>query len=138
MQHKSLRDQGCPVARALDHVGEWWSILILHDALSGHKRFDDFQKSLPIAPNMLTRRLAALVDAGLLERQRYSDRPARYEYLPTGAARDFQPVIAALFAWGRKHCGPAQLEQPACRGWLTGRYSPRLPLFGYYSPRGVS
>jgi DNA-binding HxlR family transcriptional regulator len=56
----------CPIARSLERVGEWWSILLIRDALHGFTRFDQFQKSLNIAPNMLTRRLTALVDAGLL------------------------------------------------------------------------
>ena len=69
MQRKSFGSMACPVARSLERVGEWWSILILRDALRGTTRFDQFQKSLGIAPNMLTRRLNALVAAGLLERR---------------------------------------------------------------------
>src|ERR1700750_170873 len=77
MQRKSFDRMSCPIARSLERVGEWWSILILRDALHGLTRFDQCQKRLGIAPNMLTRRLNALVDAGLLERRRYSERPAR-------------------------------------------------------------
>jgi DNA-binding HxlR family transcriptional regulator len=77
MQRKSFGHMACPIARSLEHVGEWWSMLILRDALNGMTRFDEFQNSLPIAPNMLTRRLTALVEAGLLERRRYSERPPR-------------------------------------------------------------
>jgi DNA-binding HxlR family transcriptional regulator len=87
-------------------VGEWWSILILRDALHGLTRFDQFQKSLGIAPNMLTRRLNALVEAGLLQRRRYSERPPRDEYVPTARGRDFRPVLLALLAWGNKHFAP--------------------------------
>ena len=72
-----------PIARSLDRVGEWWSILLLRDALKGFTRFDEFQTSLGIAPNMLSRRLSGLVDAGLLERRRYSERPPRDEYVLT-------------------------------------------------------
>jgi DNA-binding HxlR family transcriptional regulator len=96
----------CPIARGLEHVGEWWSILILRDALQGLTRFDQFQKSLDIAPNMLTRRLASLVEAGLVERRRYSERPPRDEYVLTGRGRDFRPVVVALYAWGSKHFAP--------------------------------
>ena len=96
----------CPVARSLERVGEWWSILIIRDALHGLKRFDEFQKSLDIAPNMLARRLNSLVEAGLLQRHRYSERPPRYEYLPTERGRDFRPVFLALLAWGNKHFAP--------------------------------
>jgi DNA-binding HxlR family transcriptional regulator len=106
MQHKSLANMPCPIARSLERVGEWWSMLILRDALHGMTRFDQFQNSLGIAPNMLTRRLNALVDAGLLERRRYSERPPRDEYIPTARGRDFQPVLVALLAWGNKHFAP--------------------------------
>jgi DNA-binding HxlR family transcriptional regulator len=106
MQHKSFDSMPCPIARSLERVGEWWSMLILRDALHGFTRFDQFQKSLGIAPNMLTRRLNALVEAGLLERRRYSERPPRDEYVPTARGRDFQPVLIALLAWGNKHFAP--------------------------------
>src|ERR1700758_5111677 len=106
MQHKSFRNMSCPVARSLERVGEWWSMLILRDALHGMTRFDQFQKSLGIAPNMLTRRLNALVEAGLMQRRRYSEHPPRDEYVLTARGRDFRPVIVALLAWGNKHFAP--------------------------------
>jgi DNA-binding HxlR family transcriptional regulator len=106
MRHKSFGNMQCPIARSLERVGEWWSILILRDASLGLTRFDQFQESLGIAPNMLTRRLNALVDGGLLERRRYSDRPPRDEYVLTQAGRDFRPVLWALLAWGNKHFAP--------------------------------
>jgi DNA-binding HxlR family transcriptional regulator len=106
MQHKSLGSMPCPIARSLERVGEWWSILILRDALHGLTRFDEFQKSLGIAPNMLTRRLAALVEAGLLERRRYSERPPRDEYQLTDRGRDFRPVLLAMLAFGNRHFAP--------------------------------
>lgn len=96
----------CPIARSLERVGEWWSILILRDAFYGLSRFDEFQKSLGIAPNMLTRRLNALVEEGLLERCQYREKPPRYEYLLTECGRDFRPVLVALLAWGNKHFAP--------------------------------
>src|SRR6266403_3511572 len=106
MQRKSFGQMVCPIARSLERVGEWWSILILRDALHGLTRFDQFQKSLDIAPNMLARRLNALVEAGLLARRRYSERPPRDEYVPTARGRDFRPVLIALLAWGNKHFAP--------------------------------
>ena len=106
MKHKSFGKMQCPVARSLERVGEWWSILIIRDALHGLTRFDQFEESLGIAPNMLTRRLGALVKAGLLEKRRYSERPPRHEYVLTGRGRDFQPVIVAMQAWGNKHFAP--------------------------------
>ncbi|MGC2199607.1 MAG: helix-turn-helix domain-containing protein [Stellaceae bacterium] len=106
MRRKSFGNMQCPIARSLERVGEWWSILILRDASLGLTRFDEFQESLGIAPNMLARRLKALVEAGLLERRRYSDRPPRDEYMLTQAGRDFRPVLWALLAWGNKHFAP--------------------------------
>jgi len=106
MQRKSFGEMKCPIARGLEWVGEWWSILILRDAFRGITRFDQFQKNLDIAPNMLTRRLKALIEGGLLERRRYSERPPRDEYVLTERGRDFQPVIVALFMWGKKHFAP--------------------------------
>jgi DNA-binding HxlR family transcriptional regulator len=103
MRRTNLGNMQCPVARSLERVGEWWSILILRDAVYGLKRFDEFQKSLDIAPNMLTRRLSALVKGGLLKRQRYSDKPPRYEYVLTDLGRDFRPVLVSLLAWGNRH-----------------------------------
>ena len=111
MQRKSFGAMECPVARSLERVGEWWSILILRDAIYGSTRFDQFQKGLAIAPNMLTRRLTALVDAGLLERRRYSEHPPRDEYLLTAAGRDFLPVLFAFGAWGGRHFGDADFSR---------------------------
>jgi DNA-binding HxlR family transcriptional regulator len=81
-------------------------MLIMREALQGSRRFDDFQKNLGIAPNMLTRRLKSLVEAGLLERRRYNERPPRDEYVPTARGRDFRPVLFALLSWGNKHFAP--------------------------------
>jgi DNA-binding HxlR family transcriptional regulator len=106
MQRKSFDKMPCPIARSLERVGEWWSMLIMRDALHGFRRFDEFQKSLGIAPNMLTRRLNGLVEAGLLERRRYSEHPPRDEYVPTARGRDFRPVLIALMAWGNRHFAP--------------------------------
>jgi DNA-binding HxlR family transcriptional regulator len=106
MHRKSFGKMPCPIARSLERVGEWWSILIIRDALHGFTRFDEFQKSLNIAPNMLTRRLSALVDAGLLQRRRYSERPPRSEYILTEMGRDFRAVIVAMFSWGNRHFAP--------------------------------
>ena len=106
MERKSFGNSQCPVARSLERVGEWWSILILRDAFHGLTRFDEFQKSLDIAPNMLTRRLNALVEEGLLEKHRYCEKPPRDEYRLTERGRDFRPVLLALLAWGNKHFAP--------------------------------
>ena len=106
MKKNRIGDTQCPIARGLERVGEWWSILILRDAFAGMTRFDEFQKSLGIAPNMLTRRLNALVEAGLLERHRYSEHPPRDEYRLTTRGHDFRPVLLAMLTWGNRHFAP--------------------------------
>jgi DNA-binding HxlR family transcriptional regulator len=103
---KNISEQPCLIARSLALVGDAWSILILRDAHAGLTRFDDFRKSLGIAPTMLTSRLSSLTSEGLLEKRRYSERPPRDEYVLTVAGRDFLPVLFAIGAWGNKHrCG---------------------------------
>jgi DNA-binding HxlR family transcriptional regulator len=106
MERTSFEGMSCPVALALERVGEWWSILILRDATHGHTRFEQFQKSLGISPNSLSRRLAALVEGGLLERRRYNERPPRDEYVLTEAGHAFRPVLTALYAWGNQFYPP--------------------------------
>ncbi|AVA19711.1 winged helix-turn-helix transcriptional regulator [Rhizobium sp. LEGMi198b] len=100
---KNLSNQPCLIARSLALVGDAWSMLIMRDAHTGLTRFDEFRKSLGIAPTMLTARLAALTEDGLLEKRRYSERPPRDEYVLTEAGQDFLPVLFAIGAWGRKH-----------------------------------
>src|ERR1700712_5169294 len=106
MQRKSFGSMECPVARSLERVGEWWSILIMRDAIYGLTRFDEFQKNLNIAPNMLTRRLSVLVEAGLLEKRLYNQHPPRHEYVLTQRGRDFRPVLLSLQTFGNKHFAP--------------------------------
>jgi len=84
--------QNCSIARALEVVGERWTLLIIRDALLGLRRFDQFQESLGIARNVLTRRLNRLVEEGILARVRYSERPERYEYRLTTKGRDLAVV----------------------------------------------
>jgi DNA-binding HxlR family transcriptional regulator len=108
---KDLSNQPCSIARSLALVGDAWSMLIMRDAHAGLTRFDDFRKNLGIAPTILTGRLSALTDEGLLEKRRYSDRPPRDEYLLTEAGRDFLPVLFAIGAWGRKHRGGGKVTR---------------------------
>src|SRR3569623_1341570 len=95
----------CPVALGLESAGDACSILILRDAHLGLTRFDQFRKNLGIAPTMLTKRLGALTDAGMLEKRLYSERPPREEYLLTEAGRDFLPVLMMIGAWAQRNCG---------------------------------
>jgi DNA-binding HxlR family transcriptional regulator len=103
-----LEDLSCPLSTTARHVGEWWTLLILHDAFDGFTRFDEFQRNLKISSSMLTTRLKTLVDDGLLERRQYQDRPPRYEYVLTDLGRSLRPVIVALAAWGNERLPPAE------------------------------
>jgi DNA-binding HxlR family transcriptional regulator len=95
----------CAISRGLAFVGDTWSVLILRDASRGMSQFDQFRTSLGIAPNILSRRLKALTEAGVLEKRRYSERPPRDEYVLTQAGRDFIPIMAAIGEWGRTYNG---------------------------------
>nr|WP_242587992.1 helix-turn-helix domain-containing protein [Enterobacter bugandensis] len=97
-----LEESTCPVARSLDIIGDWWSLLIVRDALRGIKRFGEFQKSLGIAKNMLTSRLKLLVDEGILRLQPASDGSAWQEYVLTDKGRALQAVLVALSQWGNE------------------------------------
>ncbi|SEH14056.1 transcriptional regulator, HxlR family [Sphingopyxis sp. YR583] len=101
----------CPVDRGLTRVGDRWSMLVLRDIERGLTRYEQLRTSLGIAPNILSRRLSALVEAGLIIKKRYSQRPPRDEYLLTDAGRDFLPILMAIGAWGRKYNGGGALSQ---------------------------
>jgi DNA-binding HxlR family transcriptional regulator len=92
--------QACSIARALEVVGERWTLLILRDAFLGVRRFDDFHERLEISRGVLTARLSSLVEAGLLRREPYQQRPRRFEYVPTAAATGLWPALVALAEWG--------------------------------------
>jgi DNA-binding HxlR family transcriptional regulator len=107
MKRTRFDSRECPVAQALEIIGEWWSLLIIRDAFRGLRRFETFQASLGIARNMLSRRLKALVAAGILERRPYRERPRRYEYRLTEKGRDLMPVMISLMEWGNRWTAPA-------------------------------
>lgn len=100
MKRKSLEGNICPVARTLDLIGDWWSLLIIRDALEGISRFSDFEKSLEIAKNMLSMRLKGLVERRILRLVPASDGSAYKEYVLTEKGRALQTVIVALSQWG--------------------------------------
>lgn len=112
MKNEPLCHAPCPIARSLGRIGDSWSMIILRDAFAGFTRFDEFQKSANVAPNILSRRLKELVDDGLLEKVSYSTTPPRYEYHLTALGRDFRPVILALAEWGNRYFSPegAQIQ----------------------------
>jgi DNA-binding HxlR family transcriptional regulator len=100
MRRTRFDDAPCPIARATDLIGDWWTPLVLRDALFGRKRFEDFQTGLGVPRAILTRRLARLVEEGLMEKVLYEERPPRYEYHLTDKGRAFFDVLAAMWSWG--------------------------------------
>lgn len=95
--------QSCSIARTLDVVGDWWTLLVLRDIFRGARRFDELKSGLGIATNVLTVRLKRLTDAGILERHAYQAHPPRFEYAVTAKGRDLYPVLIALLQWGDRH-----------------------------------
>jgi DNA-binding HxlR family transcriptional regulator len=104
MLKRTYEGQNCSIARALEVVGERWTMLIVRDALLGLRRFDEFHRSLGIARKVLAERLRRLVDEGILERVRYQERPERYEYRLTSKGRDLHVALAGLRQWGDEYC----------------------------------
>ncbi len=102
MKRKSLQGDICPIARSLDVIGDWWSLLIVRDALIGTRRFSQFQKNLGVAKNILTVRLRTLVAEGILEVKPAADGSAYQDYVPTAKARGLFPVLVALRQWGEE------------------------------------
>ena len=103
MLNRDYTGQNCSVARALEVVGERWTLLIVRDVFLGLRRFDELQESLGIARNVLADRLNRLVEDGVLEKVRYSERPERFEYRLTAKGRDLNVAIAGLRQWGDKY-----------------------------------
>ncbi|WP_394829048.1 winged helix-turn-helix transcriptional regulator [Pendulispora albinea] len=99
----SLGKAECPIARALDVVGDWWSLLIIRDAIDGIRRFSEFQENLGVAKGILTTRLRDLVDADVLRQAPASDGSAYSEYILTEKGRDLFHVLVALRQWGEDH-----------------------------------
>src|SRR5437763_15496916 len=106
MQRTSFQDMRCSVAQCLEVGGEWWSLLIIRDALLGVRRFDDFQARLGISRNILNVRLLHLVDSGVLDRVQYQDNPPRFEYRLTDKGRDLWHVVTAMRQWGDRWTAP--------------------------------
>ena len=102
VKRTSLEGDGCPIARSLDAIGDWWSMLIIRDALLGARRFGEFQKHLGLAKNILTVRLRTLVDQGILKMAPASDGSAYQEYVLTPKGRGIFPVLVALRQWSEE------------------------------------
>ncbi len=114
MRRTSFAGMNCSVARTLEVVGEWWTMLIVREAFFGVRRFDDFQERLGIARNVLTTRLQSLIDHGILERRRYQERPERSEYRLTEKGFDLYPILVAMMRWGDR--------------WTAGEDGPPIAL----------
>jgi DNA-binding HxlR family transcriptional regulator len=106
MHRANLAALPCSLARSLQIVGEWWTMLVLRDICFGWNRFDAIHDHLGVARNILKARLDTLIEHEMVDRRRYQRNPDRYEYLPTDKARDFVPVLLALVAWGDRWTAP--------------------------------
>jgi DNA-binding HxlR family transcriptional regulator len=130
MQRSSFREMNCSIGQSLEVVGEWWSLLIIRDAIMGVTRFDEFQARLGIARNVLNQRLSHLVDEGVLERVAYNEHPPRYDYVLTEQGRDLWPVVVALRQWGDRWRAPdgppLQLVHRQC-----GHIAELIPVCGH-------
>ena len=115
--------QDCSIARSLELIGERWTLLVIRDVFSGKRRFDELQRSLGVARNVLASRLGLLVDEGILERRPYQERPERFEYFLTAKGLDLWPVLVALIEWGDRHLGPGPIEvvHRDCGGHVNDR-----------------
>ncbi|WCB96151.1 putative HTH-type transcriptional regulator [Baekduia alba] len=126
MLGRTYESQTCSVARTLELVGERWTLLIIRDAFLGVRRFGDFAERLGVARNVLQDRLERLVDAGILAKVPYQERPLRHEYRLTDMGRDLWPSIVALLQFGDKHLAPPAgppmlLLHRGCGGELDDR-----------------
>lgn len=103
MLRREYDTQTCSIARALEVVGERWSLLIVRDVLNGIRRFDDLTESLGITRSVLAARLERLVGEGVLRRRVYQERPVRHEYVATAKGVELVPVLMHLMQWGDRH-----------------------------------
>ncbi|MFI6865751.1 winged helix-turn-helix transcriptional regulator [Nocardia sp. NPDC050406] len=106
MRRTSFEDMNCSIAQCLEVVGEWWTLLIVRDAIFGVTRFDEFRSRLGIARNVLTQRLEHLVAQDIMERVAYQENPVRYDYRLTPKGRSLWPVLAAMRQWGDTYAAP--------------------------------
>jgi DNA-binding HxlR family transcriptional regulator len=125
MLPRSYENQRCSIAKALEVVGDRWTILIIREAFFGTARFDDFQRHLGIARTVLTERLGRLVGDGVLEKHRYHEHPERFEYRLTEKGTDLWPVLMSLLSWGDRHAidgpPPVVMVHRDCGGRIDDR-----------------
>ena len=130
MLKREYEGQNCSLARALEIVGERWTLLIIRDVFLGIRRFDELQESLGVARNVLTDRLNRLVGEGVLERVPYSERPTRYEYRLTAKGRDLSVALSGLRQWGDRYLS----ERPSR---LLRRKADKQPVIAAFVPKGA-
>jgi DNA-binding HxlR family transcriptional regulator len=130
MQRRRFGDENCSVARALEVLGDWWTLLVVREAFFGTRRFADFQGNLGIARNILSARLARLVDGGVLERVDAGRHGTRYEYQLTPMGKDLATVLTALRQWGDRWLFGAGREPLVVCDRRSGRPIPRLRIVG--------
>jgi DNA-binding HxlR family transcriptional regulator len=106
MLPRTYEGQRCSIAKALELLGERWTLLVIREAFLGTRRFEGFAERLDIARNVLTARLARLVEEGVLERVRYQERPERFEYRLTEKGLDLWPTIVSLLQFGDRYYAP--------------------------------
>jgi DNA-binding HxlR family transcriptional regulator len=124
--HHDYPGQICSIAKSLEVVGERWTLLIVRDVMTGHRRFGELQRSLGVARNVLSSRLQRLVEEDILERRAYQENPPRHEYFLTEKGLDLWPALIALLAWGDRHSpqpeGPPMLiVHKECGGEVSDR-----------------
>jgi len=130
MKRTSLGRVECPVARALDEIGDWWSLLIIRDAFDGMRRFSEFQKSLGISKGILTARLKYLVAIGVLETAPIGDDGGYQEYVLTPKGRELFLVNVSLRQWGEDHCFDKSERHSLLVEKTSGQRVQRLALRG--------
>ncbi|HEY1360024.1 MAG TPA: helix-turn-helix domain-containing protein [Thermoleophilaceae bacterium] len=106
MLPRTYDNQLCSLARTLELIGDRWTLLVIRDAFLGLRRFEDFQKSLGVARNVLTDRLNRLVEQGILRRELYQERPERYEYRLTRKGVELWPAMMTMMKWGDRYLYP--------------------------------
>jgi DNA-binding HxlR family transcriptional regulator len=128
MKRTSIGRVECPVARALDEIGDWWSLLIIRDAFDGMRRFSEFQKSLGISKGILTARLKHLVAIDILEMAPIADEGGHQEYVLTDKGRGLFLVTVSLRQWGEDHCFDKSERHSVLVEKGSGQRAPRLAL----------
>jgi DNA-binding HxlR family transcriptional regulator len=130
MLKNTYEGQVCSIARSLELIGERWTLLIVRDIFRGARRFDDLQKGLGIARNVLANRLDRLVDEGILERRQYQEHPPRHEYFLTEKGIDLWPVLVSLIKWGDKYepqqfdgLPPVIIRHKECAGEIDDHFT---------------